>query len=138
MSRVCLHLPRLHEVSALFQWNVRLHFQRVVSHVSYDYYAVDGRDFVAEKHVVDDASECSKHDILVWSAFFAIRFQITCKFEIPHHISQDDDFKALSYIQAPMSVLWLLGLLLVNTNEYISLMYAVSRENVCLYNFVKR
>jgi len=49
MSRVCSHLPRLYEVSAVFQWNVRLHLQRVASHVDDQLNAVDGRVLVEEK-----------------------------------------------------------------------------------------
>jgi len=86
MLYACSHLPRLKEVSALFHCNIRLHFQRVASHVCYRYYAVNGRVFVEEKQVVDDAGERSERVVLVWFTSFIV-YHITCKFEIPRHIS---------------------------------------------------
>jgi len=82
MSRVCSHLPRLYEVSAVFQWNVRLHLQRVASHVDDQLNAVDGRVLVEEKHEVDDAGERTQRVILVRSAFPAARFQVTCNLKL--------------------------------------------------------
>jgi len=76
------HLPRVYEVSAVFQWQVRLHLQRVLSEVCNQDGTADGRVFVAEEHVVDDARERSEHLVLVWSPLSTVRFQITCTFEL--------------------------------------------------------
>ena len=42
--------------------------------------AIDGRVFVAEKHVVDETSESLEHVIVLRSVLFAFRIHVTCRF----------------------------------------------------------